>query len=342
MNKKRAFTVIFSVVFVILTVIIALDAFYGADYRETGVVMGAQLTVKLFGTEKSEAAREIFDSALKEEENCLSRYKESSEIYKLNERGSLEVSERTLLILKKAVEICNASQGAYDITIGNLSSLWDFDEDKKEIPRDDLIKNALSGVGSDKIKFNGGTVSLGENQKLDLGSLGKGVVLDISKEILEKHKIRGAVISSGGSVLTYGKNTGGKNWSIGVKTPKKNDSTYCAVLSLPGENFISTSGNYEKSFTENNKIYHHILSPKTGYPAESSLKSVTVIAGGGLISDALSTACYVLGAEGSLKILKEYNAEAIFIDDNNDILATEGVIDAIEPEDGYKVSLLNG
>ena len=94
------------------------------------------------------------------------------------------------------------------------------------------------------------------------------------------------------------------------------------VLERSSDCFLSTSGDYEKYFYENGKRYHHILDTRTGYPAESGLHSVTVIAKNGLLSDALSTACFVLGMEEGKKLLEKYDADGIFIDENNKVYVT--------------------
>ena len=121
-----------------------------------------------------------------------------------------------------------------------------------------------------------------------------------------------------------GEKSSGKPWSVAVRDPNGDGSLGSVTLA---EGFVSTSGSYEKYFEQDGVLYHHLLDPKTGYPAESGLVSVTVVAKSGVLSDALSTACFVLGREDGMKLLEEFDAEGIFIDSDNNITVTDGLKD---------------
>ena len=163
---------------------------------------------------------------------------------------------------------------------------------------------------------------------LDLGAVGKGIACDVAKNYLKQQKeVSGAVIAVGGSILLYGSKADGTNWNVAVQNPRGKDGEAMGVLSLSGTTNVSTSGDYEKYFMQNGKRYHHILDPSTGYPAESSLISVTVVSDNGLLSDGLSTACFVLGKEKGQKLLETYGAEGIFIDQNKKVTVTKGLKD---------------
>ncbi len=163
---------------------------------------------------------------------------------------------------------------------------------------------------------------------IDLGAVGKGIACDVAQNYLKKQKeVSGAVIAVGGSILLYGTKTDGTNWNVAVQNPRGQDGEAMGVLSLSGTTNVSTSGDYEKYFMQDGKRYHHILDPSTGYPAESGLISVTVVSDNGLLSDGLSTACFVLGKEKGQKLLKTYGAEGIFIDQNKKVTVTKGLKD---------------
>lgn len=163
---------------------------------------------------------------------------------------------------------------------------------------------------------------------LDLGAVGKGIACDVAQNYLKQQKeVSGAVIAVGGSILLYGSKADGTNWNVAVQNPRGKDGEAMGVLSLSGTTNVSTSGDYEKYFMQNGKRYHHILDPSTGYPAESSLISVTVVSDNGLLSDGLSTACFVLGKEKGQKLLETYGAEGIFIDQNKKVTVTKGLKD---------------
>ena len=217
------------------------------------------------------------------------------------------------------------SAGAFDLTIAPLSSLWNFDSGVQKVPAEKDIQKALALVDYEKIQADSKTVTLKKGQSLDLGAVGKGAACDAAKAYLEKSGVKGAVISVGGSILAYGKrNKLGDKWRVAVRHPRE-ENAYIGVINL-SEGFVSTSGDYEKYFEKDGKRYHHILDANTGYPADSGLASVTVLCKSGLLSDALSTACFILGEEKSKPLLDEYSAAAVFVDKDLNV-STYGDID---------------
>jgi len=321
-GNKKIFTyiIIFALIFIIASAVI-FDSFFSVkEYDKTDYAMGSEISIKIKSRKNSDDLENNLVSDVKKLDSLISNKTEDTEISKLNKNGKEKVSDETLYALKISKEIAEKSGGALDATIGKVSELWDFDDEKNEVPSEDKIENALKTVDFRKITIDGNTVSLGLNQKIDLGAAGKGYACDIIKKRLEKEKYESAVISVGGTVFVSGKNGGGSDFNIGIRTPEKNETGYFASLKVKSGQFISTSGNYEKSFEKDGKIYHHILSPKTGWPASSGLKSVTVVSDEGIISDCLSTACFVLGYEKSKSLLSDYGASAVFVTDENDIL----------------------
>ena len=132
------------------------------------------------------------------------------------------------------------------------------------------------------------------------------------------------MISVGGSILLWGSRPGGGDWKVGVRDPRGEAADQLGTFTL-AEGFVSTSGDYERTLTVDGKTYHHILNPKTGYPANAGLISVTVTAPSGLLSDALSTACFILGYEKSLPLLDAFGAEAIFVTGEKQVRTTPGL-----------------
>lgn len=328
---------------VIAIILAAVVVFFVFDQKEKsaehiGYAMGSEINVIFYGKDKKDIADNIFSEISKLDTKLISRKAADSEIFRLNKNGSLEISEETLSYIKKALEICDYSDGALDITIGSLSSLWDFDSGKSDIPEKQKIEELLSYSGYEKITLNRYNVTLSENQIIDLGAIGKGIACDTAKTVLDKNNINRALIKVGGTVMTYS-DIDDKKWTIGIRTPDINDSSALLKINLDGTKFISTSGNYEKFFIADEKIYHHILDPKTGYPVENDLKSVTVISENGLISDALSTACFVLGKEKSQSLLEKYNSQAIFVDNRNNVYIPDDIISSCTIiNDSYRIA----
>ena len=205
---------------------------------------------------------------------------------------------------------------------------------KKNVDKDIKDNTAKNKETSEDTSTNTNTnesvssIYIGDKCTLDLGAVGKGIACDVVQDYLKKQKeVSGAVIAVGGSILLYGSKADGNNWNVAVQNPRGQDGEAMGVLSLSGTTNVSTSGDYEKYFMQDGKRYHHILDPSTGYPADSGLISVTIVSDSGLLSDGLSTACFVLGKEKGEKLLETYGAEGIFIDQNKKVTVTEGLKD---------------
>ena len=175
------------------------------------------------------------------------------------------------------------------------------------------------------MSLEGNRIFLSGELMLDLGAVGKGVALDeIAAFLAQQQTVKGAVISAGGSILTYGSKPEGESWQVGIINPQVTSKSL-GVFSLKGQWFISTSGDYERYFEVDDKRYHHIMNPHTGYPAESGVSSVTILCKSGLLSDALSTACFVLGVEEGMELVRQYDAEALFVSTEGEIAMTDGM-----------------
>ena len=230
------------------------------------------------------------------------------------------------------LEVGKMSGGKFDIALGAVSDLWSFN-DSPRVPSTDELTEALSRSGSGKLSLSGNTLTRADGCIVDLGSAGKGIALDKVKSYLSDKKISSAVVSVGGSVLLYGKGS----FNVGVRDPWGEAGRSVMTVKL-GAGCVSTSGSYERCFEQGGKRYHHILDPDTGLPVENGLVSVTVISDSGLLSDALSTACFVLGAEGGAKLAAKYGCEAIFITEDKKVICTDGIKPNVTVlADGYTV-----
>jgi len=270
-------------------------------YRDNRLLMGTFWEV----LSPDKRAGSIVFAEAKRIENLLSKYIPDSEISRLNRSGSLKVSPDTFYIIKKAKELCQASAGAFDITVAPLVDLWGFTNRQYKLPAEDSIKNTLKLVGCDKIilhekdnvvefKFPG--------MKIDLGAIGKGFAIDCAVKILKENNINSCLINAGGQVYALGEKSGSP-WKVAIQNPRKPEIT--GTLELKDKS-VSTSGDYEQFFFENGKRYCHIIDPKTGYPVTSGVSSITVVTDSGLEADALSTAVFVLGKNRGEELLKKF------------------------------------
>ncbi len=305
--------------------------------QNVDTVMGTVLQQTLYISDRETPAdQEIALLLRKLEEERLSRRLETSEVSRLNQAAGEDsgsaVSDFLEEVLKGCLEIWQKSGGAFDITLGAVVSLWDIDgwasgENQGVFapPRDEQLRKALESCGCGRMKIEGGRLYLPEGMELDLGAVGKGIALDqLLVYLREKNEITGAVISLGGSILTYGQKPDGESWSVGIADPE-DTASIIGTLTLEGEWFVSTSGDYERYAEADGIRYHHIIDPATGYPADSGVRGVTILAKEGFLSDALSTACFILGEEKGMELAAGCGVEVLFVGKDGGITMSEGM-----------------
>lgn len=313
-------------------------------YKDTDIAMGTVVQQNIYvGNDSKEGGtvtEDILGLIRRMEQETLSRRLETSELYLVNHRKTeedgLHISEELGMVLEECLDVWEASGGAFDVTLAPVIRLWDIDkwsegaqEGTYTLPERQEILHALENCGSGEILLEkqgeGYEIRLPEGAELDLGAVGKGVALDEIRSGLEqREEIGGAVISLGGSILVYGTKPGGDCWRVAIVNPADTASTI-GYLSLEGTWCVSTSGDYERYAMVGGVRYHHIMDPATGYPADSGVRSVTVLSDSGLLSDALSTACFVLGTDKGLGLAEEYGAEVLFVDGGGKIVMSPGM-----------------
>lgn len=256
-------------------------------------------------------------------ENTMSRTVDTSETAVINENGGGTVSDDTAFIIQKSLEYSILTDGAFDITIGGVSSLWDFTSDENVVPEDSAVKSALDTVGYENIEIDGNSVTLKNGARLDLGAIAKGYIGDKAAQFLKDRGVTSAIINLGGNTVIIGSN-GDRPFRIGIQSPTGSTGSYVGVLNLSDKSAV-TSGAYQRFFIKDGVVYHHILDPDTGYPAETDIASVTVIADSSADADALSTSCYILGAEKAVELIDSLPyAEAVIVTDDGDIILSSG------------------
>jgi thiamine biosynthesis lipoprotein len=238
-------------------------------------------------------------------ERLLSKYDPESEVSRLNRAGRLQVSRETFYLIQKAKDFSQASGGAFDITVGPLVDLWGFSSRNYRLPSAQEIASALKCVGAEKIILRPAdnvvefTVS---GVKIDLGGIGKGYALDCAAQKLKAAGVASCLINAGGQVLAVGDNAGAP-WRVAIRSPRGQGVR--AFLALRNGS-VSTSGDYQHYFVSHGRRYSHIIDPRSGYPAQSGVTAVTIIAADGMTADALSTAVFVLGKEKGAALAAEF------------------------------------
>ena len=306
----------------------------GDNYADdVSYAMGSTVTQKIFGG-SNDTKLKVRD-AIMALENEISYRKNDSLVYRLDS-GETVSDEDLVRLLESAVALSEETDGVYDITVLPVVLLWGFDGDTSSyrLPTENEIAKLLSKVDYRSIKIENGKAHLENGAACDLSAVGKGEACGKAVEIYKADGVTGAIITVGGSVGVYGKKDDGSLFTVGVRDPfSKND--LIGTLKLT-DKFISTSGSYEKYFTQNGKQYHHLLDATTGYPAETGLVSVTVVCDDGGESDSLASACFCVGMEKSLEILKNHSADAVFITNDGKIYITPG-LDGIFDAEAFEV-----
>jgi FAD:protein FMN transferase len=335
MSRNKKLVILLSTVLAVIVIsLIFIWMKFGQklqSYECTNYAMGTYIQQTVYGGKRVEAATAAAKSvgAL---EDLISWRIDDSDIANLNKAAGtdwIKLDSKTIAILQKSLDVAKKSDGALDITILPISSMWDFGGTNQRVPSADEIKKYIQYVNYNNLRIDqaSSTASLKFHyMAVDLGAVGKGAACD---EAIAAYKSAGAdcgIIAVGGSVGVYGTKSDKSPWHIAVRDPDSKDDQTVAMGTIDlTSGFISTSGSYEKTFTENGVIYHHLLNPKTGYPENNGLVSTTVVCDNGALSDALSTACFILGKEKGEALLKEYNAGGIFIDKNNKVYVTENL-----------------
>ncbi len=287
--------------------------------------MDTVMSLTVYG-DKREAALKAASEKVNALDAQLSVTKSDSEVSRLNaSAGSFtQVSDTVSTQLKASLSVSERSGGAYDITILPLMNLWGFDTDKAHLPSEAEIAAAKALVDYKKIEISGSSVKLAQGTSLTLASIAKGYTSQTLMDMFRGMGVKSAVVSLGGNVQTLGNKPDGSKWRVGIQDPR-NTASFIGVLEM-GETAVVTSGGYQRYFDENGKRYHHILDPKTGYPADNGLISVSIICPDGTLADALSTTLFVLGKDGAIEYWLSYGGfEMILVTNDGKVTVTDGL-----------------
>lgn len=258
----------------------------------------------------------------KEYDAKFSKSNEDSEISQINNaKGKfVEVSDDTITLLEKGIYYGNMSKGLFDITIGCVSKLWDFQAEEPSIPSTKKVNAAKRHINYRNIMIVDNKVKLTDPKaSLDVGAIAKGYIADRIKDYLVSKNVKHAIINLGGNVLVLGTKTDGSKYNIGIQRPFDETGEPITSVKVAGKSVVTT-GTYQRYFKKNGKLYHHILSPNTGVPCRNNLSSVTIITDSSLTADAMSTTCFLMGYEEGMKLVNLLdNVDAIFITDDNEI-----------------------
>lgn len=300
--------------------------------------MDTYMSLKAYGKNAQKAVDDA-KTEIERLDKLWSAVDKDSEIYQLNQKKTMKVSDETLELIKFAKKKSAQTGDAFDISIYPIVELWGFPTQKYKVPSEEEIQNLLKYVGSQKIKIDEktNTVTLEKNMKIDLGGIAKGYTSQRIAKIYKKDGVKSGVISLGGNVQAIGKKTDGSRWKVGIQSPDDTESMIGGYEAA--DEAVITSGAYERYFEKNGKRYHHIIDPATGKPSEKDLKSVTIISKNGTLSDTMSTTLFVMGKDKAISYWKKHNNEfnMILVDKNDKIYISQGIKDHFSSDYDYQV-----
>lgn len=272
---------------------------------QTFFAMDTVMQFQIWGKD-AEAAYGRIITKLHELESRWSATSEDSILWQLNNGNNLfQLEPSQAALLAKAEKLSERTGGAFNPKLRCLSETWGFYDEQHRVPTQSEIDSALAAP------------------QWDLGAAMKGHAGQACASLLSDLKVHRALLNLGGNVQTYGSKPDGSPWKVGIQNPDGGDSV--GIVSVTGTMAVVTSGDYQRYFEKDGVRYHHILDPETGYPADSGLRSVTVICADGMTADCLSTALFVMGLEKGAAFWRDSNDfEAVFITEDGTIHATEG------------------
>lgn len=277
-------------------------------YQDERALMGTRVSIVVYCDDGEKAARamEAAFARISALEALLAKQREGSDIARLNRApdGRAKVSPETFDVVRRAVEYGKLCLGAFDVTVEPLLALWKRAEEENSLPAPMALKRALAMAGSDKIGLHPDSLEVtfaSPGMKLDLGGIAKGYIVGEAVKALKKQGVGRALITAGGDMYALGANPERGSWRIGIRNPLKPEENlrYIEVSDAA----VATSGHYMRFYTVRGRRYSHIVDPRTGYPAENNVVSVTVIGPDGTAADAMTKAAVVLGPEALLKVV---------------------------------------
>ena len=251
---------------------------------------------------------EIIDkiiSSVKEVDSALNFHNEQSDLSKFNILRSTRNTPILTDCLKKAYDYSNKTNGAFNMNLGQVTSLYNFNE--QIAPSAEYTDLLLPTISPENLVIFSEEIRLINGALVDLGGIAKGYALEKAINILKTENHKEVYLNFGGSIYCLSS----APQVIGIKKPFTENEI--AAELLVNNRAVTTAGNYERCFTKDGEFYHHILDGKTGLPVNNGVNSVTVVSTSAIDGDVYSTALFVMGIDEGMAFANKNNIAAVFI-----------------------------
>lgn len=318
---------------VLLPLLLLSILFCSAQTTRTRTVklMGSRFDITIVSKDSLTAEKQI-DAVIAEVsriENLISDWIPTTQVSLINQNAGIvpvKVDTELILLTERAIEISKLTNGSFDISFAAMERIWKYDGSLKEMPSPETLKKALEKVGYKNIIIDkkASTIFLKlPGMKIGFGALGEGYAADRCRKMMMARGVKAGIVNGSGDMSTWGKQSNGKPWTIGITDPFNHAELY-AVVPLK-TNAVVTSGSYEKYFELDGKRYSHIINPVSGYPA-TGLTSVTVFGPSTELANAFSTSIMVMGKEAGFALLKKFpNYSCIMVSDDGKFFTSKGI-----------------
>ena len=298
--------------------------------------MDTLMTMKVYGGDSDLCGR--LQKRIEALDATLDATDENSDIYQLNQNGTVDVSDDAADLLARSLRLSKALDHSFDVTVYPAVKAWGFLTGDYRVPDDAELQKLAAKIDDTAVTSDNNTYTLPRGVMIDLGAVAKGYAADQCDAILKEGHATAAVLNLGGTVKLYGKKPDGSLFSVGVADPD-NPAGYFGYLRCESGT-VATSGGYERYFERDGKRYIHILDPKTAKPVENGILSVTILSDDGTAADALSTALFVMGLDKATEYYRSNpDFDFIILTDDHSVYLTEGVYDEFTLCDGYDFHL---
>ena len=297
--------------------------------KRTTLLMGGRFDITVIAKDSLTAVQSIetIITEITRIENLISDWKPASQVSEVNRNAGIspvKVDREVFELTQRAIELSKLTNGAFDISFAAMDKIWKFDGSMTEMPSAEAIKKSVEKVGYKNIILDSvqSTIFLKlKGMKIGFGALGEGYATDRCRDIMLAKGIKSGIVNASGDMTTWGKQSNGKDWNIGITNPFHPDDVF-AVVPL-NEGAVTTSGSYEKFVILNGKRFSHIINPATGYPA-TGLCSVTVFGPKAEIANGFSTSLMVMGRKAGIDLINKYpDYSCIMITDSGKIIKSK-------------------